>query len=54
MSLTSNFRPKNQFKKPEIAAALETAFDPAKSNACLGLDQAAREAAAAWLPPGMA
>jgi ParB family chromosome partitioning protein len=41
-------------KKPEIAAALETAFDPAKSNACLGLDQAAREAAAAWLPPGMA
>ena len=41
-------------KKPELAAALETAFDPAKSNACLGLDQAAREAAAAWLPPGMA
>jgi ParB family chromosome partitioning protein len=41
-------------KKPEIAAALETAFDPAKNNACLGLDQAARESAAAWLPPGMA
>ena len=41
-------------KKPEIAAALETAFDPAKSTACLGLDQAAREAAAGWLPPGMA
>ena len=41
-------------KKPELAAALETAFDPAKSTACIGLDQAAREAAAAWLPPGMA
>ena len=41
-------------KKPELAAALETAFDPAKSTACLGLDRAAREAAAAWLPPGMA
>ena len=40
-------------KKPELAAALETSFDPAKSNACLGLDRAAREAAAAWLPPGM-
>jgi ParB family chromosome partitioning protein len=41
-------------KKPELAAALETAFDPAKSTACVGLDQAARDAAAAWLPPGMA
>jgi ParB family chromosome partitioning protein len=41
-------------KKPELAAALETAFDPAKSTACIGLDQAARDAAAAWLPPGMA
>jgi len=41
-------------KKPELAAALETAFDPAKSTACIGLDQAALEAAAAWLPPGMA
>jgi ParB family chromosome partitioning protein len=41
-------------KKPELGAALETTFDPAKSNACLGLDQAAREAAVAWLPPGMA
>ena len=41
-------------KKPELAAALETAFDPAKSTACIGLDRAAREAAAAWLPPGMA
>jgi ParB family chromosome partitioning protein len=40
-------------KKPEIAAALETAFDPAKSTACIGLDRAAREAAAVWLPPGM-
>ena len=41
-------------KKPELAAALETAFDPAKNTACIGLDQAAREAAAAWLSPGMA
>jgi ParB family transcriptional regulator, chromosome partitioning protein len=41
-------------KKPELAAALETAFDPAKNTACLGLDQAARDAATAWLPPGMA
>ena len=37
-----------------LAAALEAAFDPAKSAACLALDQAARDAAAAWLPPGMA
>ena len=41
-------------KKPVLAAALETAFDPAKSIACIGLDQAARDSAAAWLPPGMA
>jgi ParB family chromosome partitioning protein len=41
-------------KKPALAAALETAFDPAKSTACIGLDQAARDGAAAWLPPGMA
>ena len=41
-------------KKPELAAALETAFDPAKSIACIGLDRTAREAAAAWLPPGTA
>ena len=41
-------------KKPELAAALETAFDPAKNTACLGLERTAREAAAAWLPPGMA
>jgi ParB family chromosome partitioning protein len=41
-------------KKPELAAALETAFDPATSTACINLDQAARDAAAAWLPPGMA
>jgi hypothetical protein len=41
-------------KKPELAAALETAFDPAKSAACIGLDQAARDAAACWQPPGMA
>ncbi|MGA8380122.1 MAG: hypothetical protein WB710_03215, partial [Stellaceae bacterium] len=41
-------------KTPELAAALETAFDPAKSTSCLGLDRAVRDAAAAWLPPGMA
>ena len=41
-------------KKPVLAAALETAFDPAKSAACIGLGQAARDEAAAWLPPGMA
>jgi len=41
-------------KKPELAAALETAFDPATSTACINLEQAARDAAAAWLPPGMA
>ena len=41
-------------KKPVLAAALETAFDPAKNAACIGLDQAARDDAAAWLPPGMA
>jgi ParB family chromosome partitioning protein len=40
-------------KKPVLAAALETAFDPAKSEACIGLGQTARDAAAAWLPPGM-
>jgi ParB family chromosome partitioning protein len=40
-------------KKPALAAALETAFDPVKSTACIGLDQAARDTAAAWLPPGM-
>ena len=37
-----------------LAAALETAFDLDKSSACIGLDQAARNSAAAWLPPGMA
>jgi ParB family transcriptional regulator, chromosome partitioning protein len=41
-------------KKPILAAALETAFDPAANNACIGLDQATRDSAAAWLPPGFA
>jgi ParB family chromosome partitioning protein len=41
-------------KKPALAAALETAFDRAASTACIALDQAAREDAAGWLPPGMA
>jgi ParB family chromosome partitioning protein len=40
-------------KKPVLAAALENAFDPAVSANCIGLDQAARDSAAAWLPPGM-
>ena len=42
------------YKKPLLADALETAFDPAKSEACIGLGQTARDQAAAWLPPGMA
>jgi ParB family chromosome partitioning protein len=41
-------------KKATLAAALETAFDPAKNSACIALGQAARDIAAAWLPPGMA
>jgi hypothetical protein len=41
-------------KKPTLAAALEAAFDPAQNTACIGLDQAARDAAGAWLPPGIA
>jgi len=41
-------------KKPVLAAALETAFDPVTSAACIGLDQATRDSAAAWLPPGIA
>ncbi len=40
-------------KKAALAAALETAFDP-EGNTAIGLDQAARDAAAAWLPPGIA
>jgi ParB family chromosome partitioning protein len=39
-------------KKPILAAALETAFDPAANAGCIGLDQAARDGAATWLPPG--
>jgi ParB family chromosome partitioning protein len=41
-------------KKPVLAAALEIAFDPDKSTACIGLGQTARDDAAAWMPPGMA
>jgi hypothetical protein len=41
-------------KKPVLAAALETAFDPAANSASISLDQAARDSAAAWLPPGFA
>ena len=40
-------------KKAALAAALETAFDP-ESNTAIGLDPAARDVAAAWLPPGIA
>jgi ParB family chromosome partitioning protein len=39
-------------KKPILAAALEVAFDPAANDTCIGLDQAARDSAATWLPPG--
>ena len=41
-------------KKVVLAAALETAFDAQKNAACISLDQASRDAAVAWLPPGMA
>ena len=41
-------------KKPTLAAALEKAFDPATNTASIGFDRAARDSAAAWLPPGMA
>ena len=41
-------------KKATLAAALEKAFDPAANTASIGLDQAARDGAAAWLPPGIA
>jgi ParB family chromosome partitioning protein len=41
-------------KKPVLAAALETAFDIQLNTACIGLQQAARDSAAAWLPPGVA
>jgi len=41
-------------KKAILAAALEQAFDPAGNTASITLDQAARDAAAAWLPPGIA
>ena len=40
-------------KKAALAAALETAFDP-EGNTAIGLDRAARDVAAAWLPPGIA
>jgi ParB family transcriptional regulator, chromosome partitioning protein len=40
-------------KKAVLAVALEAAFDPQKSSACINLGQTARDNAAAWLPPGM-
>ncbi|MGH7115439.1 MAG: ParB/RepB/Spo0J family partition protein [Stellaceae bacterium] len=39
-------------KKATLAAALEKAFDPDANTACIGLDQAARDAAGGWLPAG--
>jgi len=41
-------------KKAVLAAALEAAFDPVASSGAIHLDQAARDAAAVWLPPGFA
>ena len=41
-------------KKPILASALEDAFDPNKNTAVLGLESAARDNAASWLPPGIA
>ena len=41
-------------KKPTLASALEKAFDPAANTASIGLDRAARDGAATWLPPGIA
>ena len=41
-------------KKPVLAAALETRVRSGNSSNCIGLEQAARDSAAAWLPPGMA
>ena len=41
-------------KKPVLATALETAFDPAANATLIHLDAAARATAADWLPPGFA
>jgi ParB family transcriptional regulator, chromosome partitioning protein len=41
-------------KKATLAEALQSAFDPALSENCIGLGQIARDHAAVWLPPGMA
>ena len=41
-------------KKATLAAALGQAFDPASDSGTSGIDPAAREAAAVWLPPGIA
>jgi ParB family transcriptional regulator, chromosome partitioning protein len=40
-------------KKPVLVEALHNAFDPALNENCIGLPQAARDLAVAWLPPGM-
>jgi hypothetical protein len=37
-----------------LAVALKNAFDLTLSNSFIGLSQAARDNAAAWLPPGIA
>jgi ParB family chromosome partitioning protein len=41
-------------KKAALAAALEQAFDPASDATSIALDPAALNAAAVWLPPGIA
>jgi hypothetical protein len=40
-------------KKATLATALERVFDPAGKTGSIALDQAARNTAAAWLPPGI-
>jgi ParB family transcriptional regulator, chromosome partitioning protein len=40
--------------KPALATALERAFDRMTRSECMGLDRAAQDGAAVWLPPGMA
>ena len=47
-------RDHTQDKKAILAAALEKAFDGTSNAAAIGLDQAARDTAAMWLPPGIA
>ena len=41
-------------KKPVLAAALETVFDPEKNGTSINLDRDALDNAGTWLPPGIA